>query len=254
MDFVFEVRFLCNGVYDATATATLDSPDAVEQTHALTLSSLRIAVPPQPPRDLVATDNGNRTVTLTRSGPDDSPPDLLGFRLSRMDEGGADFTVIGTTPPATFTFTDPYIPASGGSYLYEIETLRKSATETDAPLASTPLTTAAALRVSGGGGGGGQVSSGGGGGVGGQRPGSGTQHFDETTLAADEGEPGEDDLALPGAGAIQRFAGRAGAGLIKPFAAALNIAMWAALVLYFTRRAASQAREDALSVELEDPL
>ena len=82
-----------------------------------------------------------------------------------------------------------------------------------------------------------------------------TAHFDETTLAADEGEQGANDplAALPGGGTIQRFAGHDGAGLIKPFAAALDLAVWAGLLLFLTRRAASAARADALTVELEHP-
>ena len=257
MDFSFDVDFVCNGVYDLTATASLDSPDWFDKRHELELTDIQVSVPPQPPVSLVATDNGNRTVTLTWIPPDDMPPDLLGFRLSRMDNGGSAFDPIGTTPPATFTFTDPNIPAAGGAYFYQIETLRKAAVATQEPLVSPPVTTAEALAVGGGGGGGGGSQSGSAnGGGGGQQPGSGVQHFDETTLADDD-EPGEGDelaipIPLPGGGAIQRFAGRDGAGLVKPFAAALDLAVWAALVLFLTRRAKAQARVDDLVVEFED--
>jgi len=257
MDFLFEVGFPCNGVYNVTATASLDSP--VEDTHAITLLSINIAVPPQPPLNFFATDNGNRTVTLTWTAPNDAPPDLAGFRISRMEKGIAAFELLGTTPPATFTFTDASIPAAGGSYFYAIETLRKAPNPRNAPLASLPITTGQALVVNGSGqsvaggspGGGGSAGGGGSGSRGGG--GSGANSSDRGTLV-DEAEPGVGELPIPGAGAIQRFAGRDGAGLLKPFAAALDIAVWAGLILFLTRRAARQAREDALFVELEDPL
>jgi hypothetical protein len=251
MDFLFEVAFRCNGVYNATATATLDSPDPATQTHDLTLHDINVAVPPQSPNTFLAIDNGNRTVTLTWNAPNDAPPDLVGYRLSRKDKGGSSFGLLGTTPPTELSFTDANIPAAGGSYFYEIETLRKASIPTNAPLASPAVPTAQALVVDGTpgsvGGNSGRPSGGGGG------QGGGTPHFDETTLAADEGEPGSGDFALPGAGAIQRFAGRDGAGLVKPFAAALDLAVWAGLLLFLTRRAKGAAREEELAVEFERP-
>lgn len=84
----------------------------------------------------------------------------------------------------------------------------------------------------------------------------GATHFDEpTTLAADEGEVGAGDplAALPGGNTIQRFAGSGGAGLVKPFAAALDLGVWALLLLFLTRRAASAERAAALTIELEHP-
>lgn len=254
MDFLFEVAFRCNGIYDATATATLGSPGPVRQRgHDLTLHDINIAVPPQPPLGFVASDSGNRTVALSWSAPKAAPPDLVGYRLSRMDAGGSTFAVLGTTIPTVLTYTDANIPATGGSYFYRIETLRKAPVPTNPPLASTPITTTDALVVGGTGGSVPSNSNRGssGGGAGDQTPG-GPTHFDEpSTLAADEGEPGSGDLALPGAGAIQRFAGRDGAGLVTPFAAALDLAVWAGLLLFLTRRAANAARADALTVELE---
>jgi hypothetical protein len=252
MNFLFEVAFTCNGVYDATATATArvgENPNPNDFTYALQLAGLHVAVPPQPPPTFLATDNGDQTVTLTWQPPNDQPPDLVGYRLSRREPAAASFTALGDTPRDSFTFADIEIPVDGGSYFYEVQTLRSSPNGT---LVSSAMVSSEALVVSGGTGGGGRS-------VGGipapqspaQSPGDGTQHFDETTLAADEGEPGEGDLALPGAGTIQRFAGREGAGLIKPFAAALDLAVWAGLLLFLTRRAKRAAREDALAIELE---
>jgi hypothetical protein len=258
MVFDFEVTFPCNGVYDATATATLDDP--LGQQDSIELKSINVAVPPQQPASFLATDTGNHTVELSWTGPNDSPPDLAGYRLSRRDATGATFGVLGTTTPSVFAFTDSNIPATGGSYFYRIETMRTAPGGTQ--LASVPVTTGQALVVdatpgsvpgnSGGGGGGGSTPADG---APATAPTGGDQHFDETTLAADEGEPGANDpvAALPGGDTIQRFAGHDGAGLVKPFAAALDIAVWAGLLLFLTRRAAGAERAAALVVELEHP-
>jgi hypothetical protein len=259
MDFLFEVAFTCNGLYDATATATLapseppsEPPPSELTTHELRLQGLRVAVPPERPRSFRATDNGNLTVSLTWEPPTQQPPDLAGYRLSRRESSSQSFTTVAETPLGTESFDDTNVPA--GSYFYKVETLRDSP---NGALPSAPVITSEALAVGGGGGTPGRS-------VGGvaapRRPdgngsgGTGTQHFDEsTTLAADEGEPGEGDLAVPGGGTIQRFAGREGAGLIKPFAAALDLAVWAGLLLFLTRRAASAERADRLGLELEHP-
>jgi hypothetical protein len=245
MDFLFEVAFTCNGLYDATATARLKGAQDEFTKHALELRSLHVAVPPQSPLTFLATDNGNQTVTTSWQAPGNAPPDLLGYRVSRRTASQG-FTPIGDVPPETLTFTDTKLPPTGGSFFYQVETMRKSPNGT---LFSIPVVTSEALAVGGG------SNAGTGRSVTGQpapqAPGDGNQHFEQTTLAADEGEPGSGDLALPGAGTIQRFAGRDGAGLIKPFAAALDLAVWAGLLLFLTRRAARAARADALAVEFE---
>ena len=246
-NFLFEVAFACNGTYDATATARLKGAPSNDPfgKHELTLSGLHVAVPPQSPLTFLATDNGNQTVTTSWQAPGDAPPDLLGYRVSRRTATQG-FTAIGDVPPDTLTFTDTALPPTGGSFFYQVETMRSSPNGT---LLSIPVVTSEALAVGGGSNAGtgrsvtGQPAA--------QPPGDGNQHFEETTLAADEGEPGSGDLALPGAGTIQRFAGRDGAGLIKPFAAALDLSVWAGLLLFLTRRAARAARADALAVEVE---
>jgi hypothetical protein len=246
--FLFEVAFVCNGIYDATATARLEGSQGDDLTkHDLTLKVLHIAVPPQPPLAVLATDNGNQTVTLAWQPPQNAPPDLLGYRVSRREPSTPTFTALGDSAPAARSFDDTNIPSTGGSYFYMVETLRKSPNGT---LTSDPVITSGALAVAGGSGGGGRTV----GGIPSARTPGGEQHFDTaSTLAADEGEPGEGDFALPGAGTIQRFAGRDGAGLVKPFAAALDLAVWAGLLLFLTRRAATADRAERLAVHLEHP-
>jgi hypothetical protein len=261
--FAFSFTFVCNGTYDLAATARIE--DTSQETagplkKTVTASAVKIAVPPPSPTAFQAADNGNRTVTLSWSSPQmygrsGAPPDFVGYRLSRKDAGGGSFAEIGTTGPDGLTFTDSSIPPSGGSYLYQVEALRKFA-------ASPPVTTTGPLTVSGP-----SPSSapGGaaGGGAAGRRPSSGegagtsaggVTHFDEpTTLAADEGgELGAGDplSGVPGGATIQRF-GRSGAGLLKPFAAALDLGVWAGLLLFLTRRAAREERDERLVVELE---
>jgi hypothetical protein len=236
---------------------------------SITAVAVKIAVPPPSPTAFQATDNGNHTVTLSWSAPASygrapgPPPDFVGYRLSRKNADGGSFAEIGTTGVDGLSFTDSSIPASGGSYIYQVETLRKFA-------ASPPVTTSAPLVVGGstpgtaGGGGGGGGATGGGGGA--ANPGTsgqgapssgGVTHFDEpTTLAADEGELGAEDPlgGVPGGATIQRFGGNSGAGLLRPFAAALDLGVWAGLLLFLTRRAAKAERAERLIVELEHSL
>src|SRR5947199_389300 len=193
---------------------------------------------PTRPRPIAApTQTGNHAVAvswgapLSYTGAGHPPPDFIGYRISRKDGPTGSFAVIGNTAPTTLSFVDSSIPASGGSFVYEVESVRKFAS-------SPPMATNGALTIGGpnGAGSGGGRKSGGAGpttsdpGAGG----TGTAFYD--TLP-DESEPGDDALSgVPGVGAIQRFAGHDGAGLVKPFAAALALAAWAALVLFLTRR------------------
>src|SRR5205823_4461081 len=121
-----------------------------------------------------------------------------GYRLSREDANGTTFGPLGTTAPDVRSFTDTNVPATGGAYFYRIETLRKSP---GGLLASSSVTTAAALTVDGTPG---SVSGSGSGSGGGGSGAGGPTHYDSTTLAADEGEPGGDDplAALPGGNTI----------------------------------------------------
>jgi len=245
MSFLFEVSFRCNGLYDVTATADTDPP--TEPQGELTLTALKIAVPPQRPDSFLATDSGNHTVTLTWTGPSQRPPDLAGFRLSRRDNSTQSFTTIGEVAADVASFADSTVPASGGSFFYEVQTLR---TSPNGVLTSAPVATSEALVV-GGSTPGSSVTG---------KPGTaasdGTTHFDEpTTLAADEGEEGGNDpiAALPGGATIQRFAGHDGAGLLKPIAAALNLGVWAGILLFLTRRAAKDERAMLLQVDFEQP-
>jgi hypothetical protein len=261
--FGFTVTFTCNGVYDVTATGNIEDPSgatAAPLHKSVSIVAVRVAVPPPPPASssFVATSNANRTVTLSWAAPaayaTHAPPDFEGYRLSREDAGGSSFAVIGATGPNELTFTDSSIPASGGSYVYSVESVRKFAT-------SPAVVTASPLAVGGAGGGtsGGSV----GGGSGGGRvtattadPGSGGTgkvQFDSNTLPGDNAEPGSNDAlsAIPGGGAVQRFAAGAGAGLLKPFATALDLGVWAALLLFLTRRAAKAERALLSTVEVE---
>ena len=209
------------------------------------------------PASITATDAGNHTVNVSwgaptaYSGSGKAPPDFIGYRVSRKDGGGS-FVAIANTAPDALTFADSSIPASGGVFVYEVEAVRKFAS-------SAPLATNGTLDIS-------PPSAGGpraGGSSGGGRAavpaptttdpgagGTGTAFYDSL---ADEGpEPGSDALAAPdGGGAVQRFTGQDGAGLLKPVAAAMNLAVWAGLLLFLTRRAAKAERAALLRVELE---
>jgi hypothetical protein len=250
---LFEVGIACNGIYDVVPTAKLDfkGPDSEFN---MPRDGLRIAIPPQQPPSFLATDNGNQSVTLNWQAPDDQPPDLIGYRLSRRDAGAQSFSLLTQTDRGTLTFTDANIPAGGGSYLYEVQTLRNSP---NGVLASPAVQTSGPLNVGavGSGSAGGSVK----GAVTVYDPGSGgtgAQTFDPATLPAEEGEPGSDAPVLPdvpGAQTVQRFVDdHGGAGLLTPIAGALNLGVWAALLLFLTRRAASAERALLLSVEIED--
>jgi hypothetical protein len=213
---------------------------------------VRVAVAPDSPASIAATDNGNHTVTVSwaapkgYTAPSHPPPDFVGYRVSRKDGSGG-YTPIGDTPATTLTFVDSSIPAAGGTFGYEVESVRKFAT-------SPPVETDGALTI---GGPRAAPSNGGRSGGAAAQPdpgagGTGTAFYDTTTLAADEGdEPGDALSGVPGGGAIQRFAGRSGAGLVKPFAAALDLGVWAGLLLFLTRRAAKAERAALLALEVE---
>jgi hypothetical protein len=245
-------------VYDATATANVedrtgDVPPPLRK--SISIVGVRIAVPPSGPTSITATDTGNHSVTVSwgpaYTGSSHPPPDFIGYRVSRKDGASGSFAVIGNTPASASSLVDPSIPAAGGSFVYEVESVRKFAS-------SPPVVTSGPLTIAGPSTPGAPSGSGGARTGGGPAPfsdpgagGTGTAYYD-TTLAADEGEPGEDALSgVPGGGAVQRFAGQDGAGLLKPFAAALDLGVWAALLLFLTRRAAKAERAALLAVELE---
>jgi hypothetical protein len=259
VQFSFQVPFTCNGVYDATATAVVDDPTGdvpPPLQKSISVVGVRIAVAPPMPASITATDVGNHTVNVSwgapaaYSGNSKPPPDFIGYRVSRKDGSGS-FAVIATTAPDAATFADTSIPAAGGAFVYEVEAVRKFAS-------SAPLTTSGTLDIGAPGTSGSRAAGTGGGGAAAPATpdpgagGTGTAHPDSTTLAADEGdEPGGDALGVPGGGAVQRFAGHDGAGLLKPVAAAMNLGVWAGLLLFLTRRAVKAERAALLGVELE---
>lgn len=259
VQFSFQVPFTCNGVYDATATAFIEDPtgDVPPPLHkSISLVSVRVAVAPPTPASISATDAGNHTVNVTWAAPvgytgrSTSPPDFLGYRISRKDGSGS-FAPIANTAPDVLTFADTSIPESGGAFVYEVEAVRKFASS--APLATNGTLDIAPPNAGSRGGTGSTAAVGGGGapaptttdpGAGG----TGTAFYDSL---ADEGpEPGGN--ALGSGGAVQRFSGgQDGAGLLTPAAAALNLGVWAGLLLFLTRRAAKAERAALLGVELE---
>ncbi|HEX4821974.1 MAG TPA: hypothetical protein VFV00_17350 [Acidimicrobiales bacterium] len=260
VEFSFQVPFTCNGVYDATATAVIEDPtgDVPPPLHkSISLVGVRVAVAPPMPTSITATDAGNHTVNVawgapaSYAGSGKPPPDFIGYRVSRKDGSGS-FSAIANTAPDALTFADSSIPASGGAFVYEVEAVRKFAS-------SAPLATNGALDISppGAAAGHGSGSTGGGGGAAAPAPattdpgagGTGTAYYD--SLADEGAEPGSGALAAPDGGAVQRFSGKDGAGLLKPFAAAMNLGVWAGLLLFLTRRAAKAERAALLGVELE---
>lgn len=259
VQFSFQVPFTCNGVYDATATAFVEDPTGdvpPPLQRSMSVVGVRVAVAPPTPASITATDAGNHTVNVSwgapaaYSGSAKPPPDFIGYRISRKSGSGT-FSALTDTPPNVLTFADTSVPASGGSFVYEVEALRKFAS-------SAPLATNGTLDIappgSGAsrGGGSGGTSAGAAGGAHATTTtdpgagGTGTAYYDSL---ADEGpEPGGDAL---GNGAVQRFTGHDGAGVLKPFAAAMNLGVWAALLLFLTRRAAKAERAALLGVDVE---
>jgi len=259
VQFSFQVPFTCNGVYDATATAFIDDPTGdvpPPLNKSISIVGVRVAVAPPPPASISATDAGNHTVNVTWAAPvayagrGTPPPDFVGYRVSRKDGAGS-FTAIANTAPDVLTVADTAIPESGGAFVYEVEAVRKFASS--APVATNGTLDIAPPRAGGSRGGAGSTSA-----VGGGAPaptttdpgagGTGTAFYDSL---ADEGpEPGGN--ALGSGGAVQRFrGGQDGAGLLTPVAAALNLGVWAGLLLFLTRRAAKAERAALLGVQVE---
>jgi hypothetical protein len=258
VQFSFQVPFMCNGVYDATATGFVEDPTGdvpPPLNKSISLVGVRVAVAPPMPVSITAADVGNHTVNVSwgapaaYSGNGKPPPDFIGYRVSRKDGSGS-FAVIATTAPNAVTFADTSIPAAGGAFVYEVEAVRKFAS-------SAPLATSGTLDIGAPGTSGSRAAGSGGGGAAAPATpdpgagGTGTAYYDSTTLAADEGdEPGGDALGT-GGGAVQRFAGHDGAGLLKPIAAAMNLGVWAGLLLFLTRRAVKAERAALSGVQLE---
>jgi len=233
------LAFQCNGTYDmqavanqahvdCTATPTPPAPACLE----IDWTGVTVAIPAPPPRDVNATANSDGSITVTwNSGYDTAPPpDFVGFSVWRIDANGKATMVKSLAATATsYTDVDMTGPAP---YTYRVDAARQtwvpvsSATTpsgvtpiTQPGASSTTATTAASTPA--------------------------TAVFDPPTLAGDEPGVNEPpsipaDPTAPRASTTQRFSGsgRPGEGLVKPFATALVLGVWAALFLFLSRRAA----------------
>ncbi|HEY2813850.1 MAG TPA: fibronectin type III domain-containing protein [Acidimicrobiales bacterium] len=268
-DFSFaEGDAICNGVYSATAQSEfLPNPTAPPQTiETLTLSDITVAVPAPAPAGVTATPQGGGSVALAwTSGYGDrpAPPDFSGYQIYRVDSSHKRQQVLPTPTMAT-SYSDVDVPATG-TYTYEVDAVRAGAATT----ASTSQPVKVFLPSSASG-----SSSGAAGGLAGTSstssttgatgaPGlSGPQSattpatavFNGSGTLADDAEPGGQQAAaanLPGDGSVRIGRGSSsGAGLLKPFAAALVAAVWAGLFFFLSRRAA-KANRALLPVHVE---
>ncbi len=128
-DFVLDVRFPCNRVYDITATVPFETRGPVglagdvgstsgEATDTVKLS---VAIPPVEVEGLEATyDPGTREVRLTWAP--NPEPDLVGYFVERIPPGQPGFSRVGDEPMTGTSFTDPDI---GEQHRYRVIAVRK---------------------------------------------------------------------------------------------------------------------------------
>src|SRR5581483_3565952 len=224
--------FDCNGVYTIQATANTPNcggPFPGQRCPYAKWYSLQVAVPAPDVKDLTTSvDSGGAVTVAWKSGYAGAPPhDFRGYQLNRID-GSGNSVSLPIAPDAT-SYQDVDVPASG-TYVYEVVSQRAGAADTHTRSQPTVVllpsasTTPSSTVVPG------TPTTAGTPAVTSSRsvrpqPG-GAPMFDPTTLA-DDSEPG-DPLAegpnAPGVAAIKLDDGRGGtpgAGLVKPFAAAL---------------------------------
>jgi hypothetical protein len=263
-DFSFaEGDAVCNGVYTATVEAQQQRPPSgdPQTVETLTLNKITVAVPAKPATDVKAMPTSGGSVGLSwTSGYGDSPapPDFGGYQLYRVDRDNKREKILAHPIQAT-SYVDVDVPATG-TYSYQVDAIRNGADPASAQSEDINVFVPGSSSNTMSGGQGGSQSSpadarttdGAGAsspqGHGGQsQTGPRTQYFGTgPTLPADGTGDGQQAANLPSAGSVQigRDDGLPGAGLAKPAAAALVAAVWAGLLLFFSRRAKHTARPD----------
>lgn len=143
-DFIYAPVLLCNGVYDFTATAegTGREFQFSPRQYRINVQNLTVAVPAPPVKNMKASVNADRTVSIKwdppYAKPADAPPDFQGYKVQRVTS--SETTVLGSIAPgAPTSFTDKKFPDAGGSFSYEVLSLRAGArpavVKTEKPLA-----------------------------------------------------------------------------------------------------------------------
>lgn len=143
-DFLYTPALPCNGVYDFTATASgsingfpVSPPD-----HTISVYTVTVAVPAPAVKNMKASVNSDRSVSIAwdplYAKPADGPPDFQGYKVQRVTP--SETKVLGTIAPgAPTSFIDKTIPDAGGSFSYEVLSLRAGAApttvKTEKPLA-----------------------------------------------------------------------------------------------------------------------
>lgn len=241
---------ICNGTYDVVATAyppsTPAKPSPPPFVPTLQLHDIRVAVAPPAPTGVKAASDGQAVVVSWNPVAQPPPPDLQ-YVVYRSDQTS------GPIAPAQTgtTYRDEDAP-NPGTYRYTVFATRGSVTTASAP--SEPVVLGAAPTPS--------VSSGS---PAANAPGPapsrsvtvtpgtlptqlpGTALFDQ--LGTNDLEPGDPNASISAdhtgraAGTTQHYrSGPPGAGLLKPFAAALVLGVWAMLLLYLSRQGSRAER------------
>jgi hypothetical protein len=260
-DFSFqEGDVVCNGTYDARAESQVKSlqqgaePRTID---TLVLRNITVAVPARPPGNVAASPENDGTVELSwTNGYADvaPPPDFEGFQLYRVDSDGNRQQIL-PRPTTSTSYGDVDVPASG-TYTYDVEARRSGAEPSTARSGSVTVTVPAGSSLTG------RPSSTTRSATAPATPGapasspaqqrSGPPAFTQDGLALGDGEAG--GPAGPRVAAVRVGdgpRGSSGQGLLEPVAGALAAAVWAALLLWLSRRATRAARASPVVVELE---
>lgn len=266
--FQFEAVPPCNGMYPVELHAVASRAprcgllrnEYCEPFQGYPSAVLPFEIAPIEPSDVTATANNDRSVKVTWTPPynedDPAPPDFLGYEVVRIAADDSE-AVVATQLSDVTEFTDKALPAAGGTFTYEVVSLRPDANgepfASDAA-ASEPVTVKAAPADSTS-----TVPStptnGNTGGVITSPPrtrssGSSTRPTlprPTTTTLPDQGyetelpyesEPGEEEARPPeDVLDLRERNDDGGTGLVRPVAVSLVLGLWAMHVLYVTRAA-----------------
>lgn len=280
-NFRFSTLPACNGEYSATITAIAQRPGGELCSQPLPTETCRVdldvrlhvAVPSPPVTKVTAVAGADRAVDLAwekpswkPDGADEAvlPEGLVGYEVYRLDAAGAAVGIYRVEDSGTTTVRDTSIPPGGGSFRYDVYAVRR-AEDGDRLLVSSPASSGEPVVIpdvnpttttgppppptdveAGAVPGPGQVTS----------PPTTSELESETGFQSDLpylGDPATAAEAEPGDAEASFRPNAPGANLVKPFAAAVVLGMWAMLALVVNRQAkAAEARLAPIKIE-RDP-
>jgi hypothetical protein len=145
IDFAFDAPFPCNKKYKVRARVT-PSPQLIHQPANFDLW-IAVAIAPAPTTGLVATtpSGADRGVKLTWSDAA-REPDFAGFEVRRA-VGTGTFAPVADVAPGATSWTDADVPASGGTFRYQVVAMRPGPDAGTTVFSATGATVSATVRA-----------------------------------------------------------------------------------------------------------